>query len=88
MVAKFKETKMMGGREVAGRKNCFFLQENEWSQSYKVTRQHPNLAWNFMTLGFLDPFAFPDQKVSPKKPLTRVSKRVPGIYGKRGLERG
>ena len=23
-----------------------------------------------------------------KKPLTRVSKRVPGIYGKRGLERG
>ena len=23
-----------------------------------------------------------------KKPLTRVSKRVPGVYGKRGLERG
>ena len=24
----------------------------------------------------------------PKKPLTRVSKRVPGAHGKRGLERG
>ena len=23
-----------------------------------------------------------------KKPLTRVSKRVPGVHGKRGLERG
>ena len=24
----------------------------------------------------------------PKKPLTRVSKRVPGVHGERGLERG
>ena len=27
---------------------------NEWSRSYRVTNQHPNLPWNFMTHGFLD----------------------------------
>ena len=25
---------------------------------------------------------------NPKKPLTRISKRVPGVHGKRSLERG
>ena len=33
---------------------------NKWSRSYKVTNQHPSLPWNFVTQGFLDPFAFPD----------------------------
>ena len=28
------------------------------------------------------------RSADPKKPLTRVSKRVPGAHGKRGLERG
>ena len=32
----------MGGREVTGRLNCFFLQENEWSRSYKEINQHPS----------------------------------------------
>ena len=27
-------------------------------------------------------------KTFSKKPLTRVSKRVPGVHGRRGLERG
>ena len=35
------ESFQMGGREVTGRKNCFFLLGNEWSRSYKVTNQHP-----------------------------------------------
>ena len=35
--------------------NWFFLQKNEWSASYRVTNQHPNLPWNFITHGFLDP---------------------------------
>ena len=29
-----------------------------WSRSYRVTNPHPNLAWNFMTHGFLYRFAF------------------------------
>ena len=29
-----------------------------------------------------------DKTTFSKKPLTRVSKRVPGVHGKRGLERG
>ena len=35
---------------------------NEWSQSYRVTNQRPNLPWNFMTVshGFLDPSALVD----------------------------
>ena len=28
------------------------------------------------------------ERPKSKQPLTRVSKRVPGVYGKRGLERG
>ena len=39
---------------------AFFLWERKWSRSYRVTNQHPNLPWGFMTHGFLDPFAFPD----------------------------
>ena len=30
----------------------------------------------------------PNALIKAKKPLTRVSKRVPGAHGKRGLERG
>ena len=40
--------------------NCFLLQENEWSRSYSVTNQHPNLRWNFVIHEFLDPSAFPE----------------------------
>ena len=51
----------MGGREVTGRyKLLLSARKNEWSRSYRVTKQHPSLPWNFMTHGFLDPFAFPD----------------------------
>ena len=46
--------------KLQGEKNCFFffLQENKWSRSYRVTNQHPNLPWHFMTHGFLDPSTF------------------------------
>ena len=30
------------------------------SRSYRVTNPHPNLPWNFMAHGLLDPSAFPD----------------------------
>ena len=55
----------MGGREVTGRLlKFFFLREDEWSRSYRVTKQHPSLPWNFMTHGFLDRSAFPDSGLS------------------------
>ena len=54
------EMKKLSGREVARRQNCFFLQENEWSRSYRVINQLASLPCNFMTNGFLDPSAFPD----------------------------
>ena len=38
--------------------------------------------------GFVDPFWHTWTPPWTKKPLTRVSKRVPGAHGKRGLERG
>ena len=61
----------MGGREVTGRWNCFFLRENEWSRSYKATNQHPSLPWNFITHGFLDPSSFPENNSTwrPNKDL-------------------
>ena len=31
---------------------------------------------------------FPERRMSIKKPLTGVSKPVPGAHGKRGFERG
>ena len=34
---------------------------HEWSRSYRVTNQHPNLPWNFVTHGLLDPSAFPEK---------------------------
>ena len=37
--------------------NCFFLQEIEWSRSYRGIKQHPNLPWNFTAHGFLDPIS-------------------------------
>ena len=40
----------MGGREVTGRQNHFFLQKDEWSRSYREINRHPNLPWNFITL--------------------------------------
>ena len=33
------ESRQIGGREAPGRFNCF-LQENEWSLSYRMTNQH------------------------------------------------
>ena len=55
------------GREVTGRwkgrtkaikwevaKLLRDMQENEWSRSYSVTTQHPNLLWNSVTHAFLD----------------------------------
>ena len=45
----------MGGREVTGRQNCFFLQGNEWSRSYRETNQHPSPPWNFIAHGFWTP---------------------------------
>ena len=33
-------------------------------------------------------FCLRGPRAQAKKPLTRVSKRVPGVHGKRGLERG
>ena len=42
---------------------CFWLfpQDHECSRSYKVTNQHPNLPWNSITHGFLDPSVLPDK---------------------------
>ena len=37
---------------------------------------------------FISNFAYFLETSFTKKPVTRVSKRVPGVHGKRGLERG
>ena len=51
----------MGGCEVTGeKKKRFFQQANEWSRSYRERYQHPNLSWDSITHGFLDPSAFPE----------------------------
>ena len=66
-VAKFKgdknsECKLSNGWSRSYKViKCFLLQGNEWSRSYRKINQHPNLPWNFITHGFLDPSAFPDQ---------------------------
>ena len=52
--------------------NCFFLQGNEWSRSYREINQHPGLPWNFITHGFLDPSAFCDIWESAKVSRKRV----------------
>ena len=62
------ESCQMGGREVAGRSNGFFLQESERSRSYRVTNQHPNLPWNFVTHVILSPphFLLENCNLSPR----------------------
>ena len=66
----------MGGREVTRRYNCFFLQENEWSRSYREINQHPSLPWNSITHGFLDPSAFSEMFV-----LRLPSEKLPSFPG-------
>ena len=59
-----------------------------------VLRMAPALAWlahefPLFLWESLVPFSrMPLQFLESKKPLTRVCKRVPGVHGKRGLERG
>ena len=48
--------------KLQGDKTASFCRKDERMRSYRVTNQHPNLPWNFMTHGFLDPSAFPDFK--------------------------
>ena len=62
------ESCQIDGREVTGRYTCFFLQENAWSLSHRVTNQHPHLPWNFMTHGFLGPSAFLLSVATPAEP--------------------
>ena len=45
----------MGGRELKLHGDETVLLEDEWLRSYRVTNQHPDLPWNLMTHGFLDP---------------------------------
>ena len=52
-----------------------FCRRNEWSRSCRVTNQRPNLPWNLMTLGFLDPFAFPEQLIRTKSKSKRKTDR-------------
>ena len=69
-VAKLKEMKtwngicQMGGRAKSqGDKTASFFThhyEYGWSRSYRVTNQHPDLPWNFVTHGLLDPSAVPE----------------------------
>ena len=39
------------------------------SRSYKEINQHTSLPWNFITHGFLDPSAFPDNVVPKMAPV-------------------
>ena len=65
-VAKFKgdnisECKLSNGWSRSYREIKQLLSAgNEWSRRYREINQHPNLPWNFMTPGFMDPSAFPE----------------------------
>ena len=48
--------------KLQGDKTASFCRESEWSRSYREINQHPNLPWNFITHGFLDPSTFPEKK--------------------------
>ena len=71
----------MGGREVTRRQNCFFVQGNEWSRSYREINRHPSLPRNFITHGFLDPSTFPEfgeEKTNKHKQIRGI---VPEMSG-------
>ena len=56
------EGKLSNGRSRSYKETKLLLfAGNERSQSWQGDKsQHPNLPWNFMTHGFLDPSAFPE----------------------------
>ena len=43
------ECKLSNGRSRSYKVlNCFFLQRDEWSRSYREMNEHPSLPWNFV----------------------------------------
>ena len=46
--------------KLQGNETASFCRENEWSRSYKEINQPPNLPWNFITHGILDPSVLPE----------------------------
>ena len=59
---KSSECKLSNGLSRSYREMKMLLSaRNEWSWSYREINQHPNLPWNFITHGFMDPSAFPDK---------------------------
>ena len=75
---KNAEWKLPNGRSRSYRekKTCFSLHENEISRSYRVTNQHLDLPWNFVTHAFLDPTAFPES-LTPLWACRAPGPRVP-----------
>ena len=59
--------------KLEGDKTAFFLQGNEWPRSCRETNQHLSLPWNFITHGFLDPSAFPEDLSIGKEDLGQNS---------------
>ena len=46
--------------KLQGDKTASFCRENERSRSYREMNQRPNLPWNSITHGILEPSAFPE----------------------------